>query len=418
MKVMLGLLACAVCTAFADVAPDAFFTVRKKDDGRWTLVDPEGRDFYLRGVDHCKFDGFKDAGDGRFRYREANVARFGDDRRAWAKDVAGKFSAWRLNTVGINTKPTPELWETGLAHLFFVWYDGFELTGKDLQIPPRFPNVFHPDWPRYCDELARKECVPRRDDRRLVGYFIGNELHWWGGGKGEWHTGLFTSVAEMPDSSFAKKALLAYTGGKTNVEQSVREGFVRLCAERYFSVAAGAIRKYDRNHLVLGCRFMGLDGAATEGVLEVAAKHCDVLSVNIYPAVDLEGGRIWPNWRVRSGRLFHEAMEAKFGRVDKPFLVTEWSILGDRDVLGMCGGESQRRARAAAAFVRAMRDCRFIVGWDWFMWTDAPRGGIDSPGQCTGNWGLVDEAGTPCEPLVNALRETGEPSSKEFCRNR
>jgi len=386
----------------------AFFTVRQGPSGRWTLVDPEGRDFYQKGIDHCKYEGFEDATDHRQHYREAMDAKFGGDRAAWAAETAQRLRDWGFNTIGINTKETPELRGRGLRRVEFLWTDGFEyLKAPDHQIPPRCPNMFHPDWPRHCQELAAKVCLPQKDDPDLIGYFIGNELHWWANGKGEWHTGLFTAVAEMPDTSSAKRALLAYTGGRTNVDTKVREGFTRLCAERYFSGAVGAIRKYDRNHLVLGCRFMGLDGAANRDVLEVAAKYCDVLSVNVYPGVDLDRKVIWPNALVPNGLQFNEAFAEKFGGLNKPFLITEWSIRGAsarNNGIGTEYVEPTRRAKAAMAFVHAMRKCPFIVGWNWFMWTDAPVGGIGEPNGDAGAWGLVNEAGVHAAELADAFR--------------
>ena len=63
------------------------------------------------------------------------------------------------------------------------------------------------------------------------------------------------------------------------------ELFLRQIAERYFSITSSAIRKYDPNHLVLGCRFAG---RAQDPVWETAGMYCDVVSVNCYRMVDLD----------------------------------------------------------------------------------------------------------------------------------
>ena len=388
-----------------------FFTVRMRNDGRWTLVDPDGKDFFIRGVDHLRYEGFKDAKSGRWNYRESNDAKFGGDREAWAKETLARLKDWGFNAFG--SGPSPELLHRGVYHTAFLGIGSFRKE-REYRIPPKFPNVFHPDWERFCDAQAKAECEPSREDRDLIGYFFGNELNWWGDGKGgKWEYGLFHAASILPDDHYAKKALLAYTGGTTNVSAAVKEGFIRLCAEKYFSTIAAAIRKYDPNHLILGCRFMGgPDGGAIPDVWAICGKYCDVVSVNVYPHVVLSTGE------VRKGRLpdapsFRDCYRKVAEMAKKPLFITEWSFIGKDSGLPCTTGCGTRyatqseRAAATERFLRELRACPFIVGANYFMWVDEPYGGLD--GGATGencNYGLVNEQGVPYEAVVNVFRQT------------
>ena len=40
------------------------------------------------------------------------------------------------------------------------------------------PDVYSEDWAKSVDQSAARQCVPRKDDPYLLGYFIGNEPPW------------------------------------------------------------------------------------------------------------------------------------------------------------------------------------------------------------------------------------------------
>ena len=132
-----------------------------------------------------------------------------------------------------------------------------------------FPNVFDPEWERMCERVASEMCAIEKNDRDLVGYFIDNELAWWGDGAFDLACGLYDCAAKLPKDHSARQALDRYIGGlgtsrptgedgigrradglvgrvvpnaPQDVSADVKVGFLRIAAERYFSVAA-AIRR-------------------------------------------------------------------------------------------------------------------------------------------------------------------------------
>ncbi|HKK61103.1 MAG TPA: hypothetical protein VJ951_01005, partial [Bacteroidales bacterium] len=79
-------------------------------------------------------------------------------------------------------------------------------------------------------------------------------------------------------------------------------------AHKYFEVIEGAIRKYDPNHLYLGCRFIR-NFEQMEGVAEMAGKYADVVSVNVYSA--------YPE---------REEMDSWYNAARKPIIIGEHHI--------------------------------------------------------------------------------------------
>lgn len=182
--------------------------------------------------------------------------------------------------------------------------------------------------------------------------------------------------------------------------QKALTAFVREAAERYFRITAQAIRKYDPNHLNLGCRFAG---DAPEPAWEMAGKYCDIVTVNLYPRIDLERG-------VVSG--IEEHLRKRYELCRKPIIVTEWSFpaLDAKDSQGRplpCkhgAGKrvdtQEQRARCYAIMQRTLSSLPFIVGSHYFMWVDEPALGISSTFPEDSNYGLVNEADEPYPELT------------------
>ena len=390
-----------------------FITVARKD-GRWSFIASDGTPFRAHGVDWITYEGFKDAKTGRSPYREANDAIYGGNKERWAADTVARLKSWGFNALGCSL--SPELLHLGLPHPSFVQFSSFRNVGtnkSERSIGPRFPNVFHPEWETYCDEQARKICSPQAGDKDMIGWFFGNELHWWGNGRGVWKFGLFTDAAALPDAHPAKKALLEYCGGKTNVSDEVKTGFVTLCAERYFSVACGAIRRYDPNHLILGCRFMGWEGGAIPEVWGVAAKYCDVISFNQYPR--FTNGVIC----VRKEPFTNAIERLARWTGGKPLMIGEWSFMARDSGLpctkgcGQVFATQKERAEAVAGFLEQIDGNPHIVAHDFFMWVDEPAGGLDSGSTGEdGNYGLVNALGEPYSPVVEAFAAHGTRQSR------
>ena len=358
-------------------------------DGRSCVVDPDGREYPVLGV---------------------NQVTAGTN----AAETISCLKALGFNNLGGGG--VSGLYHRGLSHTVFIGFDGVCYgTDPDRYIcranggpMTAFPNVFHPDYAKWCDRLAAERCKPCADDGDLLGYFLDNELAWWGGRESLLDEGMFDTVRALPATHSARKALEAFVAGRT-VTTALKLDFLELVAERYFAATAGAVRRQDSSHLVLGCRFAGAQGAH-ERVWKVAGRHCDVISLNLYPWVDLKGGGVFVE---RGGIPLSEFLSDCHRQGGRPLLLSEWSFpaldAGSPCTSGAGQRVSSQRARAFCVekFLRTALASPHVVGTDFFMWSDRMQG---SPENC--NYGLVAADGRPYAEVAEAFRRVnGEAKS-------
>ncbi len=393
-------------TAAAVAAGEGFVSTRQDADGRWWLVDPDGRDLFLRGIDHANWNGHFCEALGVNPYRENNKRNYRSPGE-WEDETLARLKAWGFNALGAGC--SPELRRRGLFHIEFLGV-GQEFCGKGGAfaisrfegIPgTAFPNVFHPDFAAFADALARKMCAPQKDDRSILGYFFDNELAW--EAKGASSTGMFDAVARMPPSHPARQALdefLAQRGRTAGavVPEETKTAFLRLAARRYFEIISAAVRRHDPNHLLLGARFAGLS-SAHQVVWEEAGRFCDILTFNNYPWADLDENVVY--FSRKDSIKAADAYRLRYEWAKKPVIITEWSFPALDAGLPCSSGAGQRfrtqreRTRATELFARTLLALPFMVGYDYFMWVDEPALGISRKFPEDSNYGLVNERGEP-----------------------
>ena len=175
----------------------------------------------------------------------------------------------------------------------------------------------------------------------------------------------------------------------------VTERWVRLVAEEYFRVCADAIRRHDPNHLVLGNRFAG----SAPDIWDIAGEHCDIVSFNMYPRIDVERGV--PLSVVETIEGWHEACR-------KPMMITEWSFpaldsgLPCKHGAGMRVDTQTQRTQCFNHFQTMLFSLPFMVGSDFFMFVDEPALGISESFPEDTNYGLVNEDDEPYPELTAA----------------
>jgi len=401
-----------------------FFHVEEHDD-RWWVIDPKGRPFFIIGTDHANYRVHWCEKLGYAPYHRNMAKRFDGDEQKWAASTAERLLAWGFNSLGANHSPS--LRYRGLAWMGFVSFGSGFASISD--ICPKvhwtgFPNVFHPRFALYCEKRARQLCAPFRNDPWLLGYFLDNELEWYGKEHRDWS--LCDEVFKKPAAHSGKRALIAFLRKRYPTIEQLNEAwgtrvasyealtasteplrhrtergradkidFVRLVAERYFAITTAAIRKHDPNHMILGCRFAG----RLPPIGEIAGKYCDIFSINCYRWVDLETGIV---------RGFEDDLKKWYDKVKRPFMITEWSFPALDSGLPCKHGAGQRfdtqaqRARAFTIFQKLLFSTPFMAGSDYFMWVDEPALGISSTFPEDSNYGLVNVHNEPYKPLVEA----------------
>ena len=164
----------------------------------------------------------------------------------------------------------------------------FTLPGETL-LKNVLYSVFSDDFEKRVKENAQK-ALAYKDDPYLIGYFLDNELPWWG--DYGWHADHQKTLLERyaaipldsPDKAALKNFFETHYGNdmdqfnnvwntpmksfdemdapftlipRTKKQKADALAWTGLVAERYFSVVTQALKAVDPNHLILGVRFAG-----------------------------------------------------------------------------------------------------------------------------------------------------------------
>ena len=425
------------------VKGDGFFRTAEVD-GRWWLVDPEGKPFFAVGTDHVNYQAHFCEKLGYAPYHRNVEAKFGSEE-AWAANTIERLKAWGFNELPAGHSPS--LRHRGLPHMLFGSL-GTSFARREWICEPKdwtgFPDVFSPRWESHCRFAAREVVRDSRGDPWCIGTFIDNELEWYGK-QGQLVDEVFQRGPQQPAKHALWEWLLQKYGtvseannhlatgyadeagflASTNVPKpsaaltQVRDGFLALIAERYFSVAAKALREADPDHLVLGCRFAG---RVPEPVLAAAGKYDDVFTFNTYPRVDFENA--WsPDGTGGAVERVPRELSGYFAVARKPILITEWSFpaldsgLPCQHGAGMRVDTQAQKAACYRIFVNAMADLPFLIGYHYFMWADEPALGISTSFPEDSNYGLVNEKDETYEVLVQAATEANRSAASRHARS-
>ncbi|MBI4605377.1 MAG: hypothetical protein HY721_25720, partial [Planctomycetes bacterium] len=246
--------------------PTGFFHVEKLGSA-WWIVDPDGRPFISKGVNHVSYAGDNSPKLGFSPYRKAVEAKHGS-AEAWARASVERLRGWGFNTIGAWS--SRETWRQGMPYTVIL--DLGSSAGGDW-LKGSFPDVFSERFREAVRKAAQERCAPRRGDWLLLGYFTDNELRW---GR-DWRSkrGLLADFLELPEGSAGRREAERYVKGRRGEAgtsplgekdlEALEAGFVKLVASEYFKACAEAVRAADPDHMVLGCRFAGY---APQAVLE------------------------------------------------------------------------------------------------------------------------------------------------------
>ncbi len=418
----------------------------EKSDGKWWLVDPDGRLFFSHGVD-CVRSGAEtgvqyreryfawlpekgepcDAFYGRaswaphgfykdkssyktFDFARANLLRkYGEGWETAFADLAHqRIRAWGLNTVA-NWSDSKVYLLRRTPYTVCLNTGGPRIEGSEGWWG-KFPDPFSKEFGETIRKRAEDQKAPATvADPWCIGYFVDNELSW-----GKDDRDLARAALVSPATQPAKLAFKAWLEKKyatpealnaawgsafaswdaflanTNKPNEKRcggdlEAFHTQIAEQYFRTIREAVKAAAPDKLYLGCRIAW--GAPS--VYRASAKYCDVVSVNTYQkqvTKDLpEGSEDKP---MINGE-FH------FGALDRGLFHT-----------GLVATRSQEeRAACYRDFVNScLRHPRY-VGTHWFQWRDqALTGRGDGENYQIGFLTVTDQ---PQPELVAAARDIG-----------
>ena len=346
-------------------------------DGRWWLVTPDGNAFFSKGVDNVSFAPESDTS-----------PKPPADTAAWAKRTVGQLRGWNLNTVGAWSSPV--LYPERIAYTPIIGFAA--AAGRDVWLKGGVIDYFSPEFHQIADQVAARVVAPRAKDPWVLGYFTDNELRW---GQ-DWRSkeSLLEGYLKMKDDSAgyrkATEFLKARGHSAANLSDDDKSEFLIAVAEEYGRVTREAIRKYDPNHLILGCRFAGYPG---DTVMRSVGRYFDVISFHSYS----------PNAPV-------ERLEQITRLTGRPTMITEFSFKAMDSGLPNTKGAARpvatqaERASGFAGYVEALAKLPACVGYHWFEYRDQPKDGRRLDGE-NSNYGLVKIDFTPWEALTERVTQ-------------
>lgn len=379
-------------------ASPSFFTVTWKDGKAWFL-SPFHRLFLSMGVNAIGDQGYRARNDD---YYNPVKNQFHGDKKAWVKEVFARMKKWHFNTVGS--------WADDALMGQKVPYTPMLYIARGNPWDDVLLSVFTDDFEARVKENA-KNAQKYKDDPYLIGYFLDNELPWWGdfGWHADGQKTLLEKYALIGVDNANKEALQKFfedrynkdieafdkawdqnlksfgelegpvtLSVRTRKQREVADAWAGVVAERYFAVTTKALKAVDPNHLILGVRFAG---ETPWNVVEACGRYCDVVSVNHY---------------AKSGDIDQEFLDNVYAKTKKPVLITEYSFSsmenqsGDPNTHGadVAVPTQKDRVEHFERYAHEALSLPYIVGLHWFEWSDeSPEGRFDKE-DC--NYGLVD----------------------------
>jgi hypothetical protein len=339
-------------------------------------------------------------GDNQFLNTVTTVMPYQDGRdkngihyisRDWSGGLSpdGNLDAWAERTLdrilGMGFKGLGA-WSHRVFHKFDI-----PIT-RDLNlwawVAPSDRRLYSPGWLPAIEVAVKTQVAPLRDNANLVGYFIDNELDWGDGGAGPAHYFNFlppedpnrVQVVKVIQSvwptleDFNRDWKVELKDWKEldswqTLSQEQWQAYNRLfsawlshLAADYFRITCGLIRQHDPNHLILGVRYKGY---APREVVRASKDHTDAQSINYY---------------VSDARLDLEMFQMMNDESGQPLMITEYSFhsldgrSGNRNTVGFAAQvlDQQARADGYRLFTTRAAQVPYVVGVDWFQWSDEP----------------------------------------------
>lgn len=419
-----------------------FFRV-EKHQGKWWLVDPEGRLFFSHGIDCVRMvdltpveerkTWFQDfPGDqpeyapffseryslkghyaGRtpqcFAFSAVNLSRkYGPDwKQRYAEVIHKRLRSWGLNTIA-NWSDAGVYLMRRTPYTDTLGSRGAKMIEGSEGYWGKFPDVYDPSFAEGVRRGLEGKKGASANDPWCIGYFSDNEMSW-----GD-ETSLALAALKSPSTQAAKQEFIKDLRGKYGEIAKLNQAwgtthsswdaliesreapdikkagddlktFYTRTAETYFRTVKEAIQAVAPNQLYLGCRFAWVN----ERAALAASQYCDVVSYNLYR---------------------RSVADFKYPGPDKPLIIGEFHFGAlDRGMFhtGLVPTENQQeRAAAYKNYVLGALQHPQFVGTHWFQYMDQPTTGrvLDEENY---QIGFVDIADTPYLEMIQASRQVG-----------
>lgn len=379
-----------------------FFRVEKQGN-RWWVIDPLGYRNIQVVINSLR------AGKSERNIKEFDK-RFKDSNK-WLKTTADSLKFYGFNGSGSwsEDEQIQDYNKTAKSPLTFTpnlnFMSGYgKKRGGTVQLPGNtgYPNqcifVFDPEFETYCDERA-KDLIKYANDANLFGYFSDNEMPL---GLDNLQGYLTLDNKSDPGYLFASKWLDQKGLTIENITEKDKAEFAGIVANKYFSIVAKAIKKYDPNHLYLGSRLHG-GAKKVDTIIAAGGKYCDIISINYYGSWSLD-----------------PIMVDMWNRVGKkPYIITEFYTkamdagLANTSGAGFTVRTQKDRGIAYQHFTLSLLASKSCVGWHYFKYQDNdPTAKNVDPSNTDANKGIVNNNFEYYKPLMELMKELNDNKYK------
>lgn len=399
---------------------DGFFRVASCG-GRTCLLDPDNGAVILHGIQHVR-PGESAA------HKKSFSTKFGSEAK-WSEETGKLIADNHINYISYGSNRieafpaairanllTPKTQKIAYAeNLYllrtFMWDMSKNLgyTFEDNKYN-RMVLLFEPTFASYIDDLVREKSALFAGDRHFVGYYLDNELPFASYENADPLRGIdLKHFLSLPDRykaarTYAEKFM--QERGITSVAaitKKDRDEFRALVADYYYRLTTETVKRYDKEHLILGTRLHDWS-KYNQKVVEACARYCDVVSINYYA-----------RWQPEPDFLTN--LKSWCGA--KPFLVSEfYAKAEDADYNGQKysnaegGGwlvrTQKNRGEFHQNFCLRLLETGNCVGWIHFEYNDG-YSTDDNTGNATNcnasNKGIVSLDYEPYEPFLSYMRQ-------------
>ncbi|GAB5561844.1 MAG: hypothetical protein SynsKO_34910 [Synoicihabitans sp.] len=308
---------------------------RTVKDDRWWLVTPEGNAFLSFGINHLYPDLWKQpynraAWQQRLKVDDLDSPAFQPALRAWFLETCQDFgfnSVGVHNSLGIVNRPRPAI--PYMKSIRFV-----DIPHWKGEVPnENFVDVFDPKFAEHCDELARREAAPLKEDPFVLGYamtdcplFTEEDLRertdTIGGARRDSRVGWprrlrnlgaeaagklayvktmrelyadridgFNTTYDTRFRTFGELATAEQWRPETNLSNAfeTRDNteFLKKTVAIYYETTRNALRRHDPHHLFFGDK-INANTDTMDTVLEVTSRYTDVVFYQMYARYDVQ----------------------------------------------------------------------------------------------------------------------------------
>ncbi len=422
-------------TAGKRFTASGYFRVEQDSAGRWWYIDPEGYPFWSFGCTGVRY-GDNTIVEGREYLFEklpppANAAKGVYERQqwgdrsfltlrmyfnnilkkygsldAWRDQILKRYPAWGYNTVA-NWSSKELLEQKTIPHVRNLNTKG----PAQFRLSSSFYDVFDPGWQEWFDRECRNAAAPHKDNPWVLGWFVDNEKNWrnmrlLNAPSGAHVRTIWLDIVkqtfESPAGFAAATGIVCSSWDQVaevreadlpaeGAGQTLREQLEDRYAVTYFESVRRLLKKAAPNHLYLGCRFVRIP--PREGIVRIAGRYIDVLSVNCYSL--LPEREAFERWYDLAGRPIQigEHQLSSYGDRQLPQLWTTFT--------------PEERRRYYPLFDQTFAAMPFSIGSHWFQYADQMITGRPSNGE-NQIIGVVDVTDQPHPEMVEAIREIGE----------